>query len=99
MQGLRIGVSMRPTRAHAFDTMVQRADTGRQPKPSRSVYGHGRVQHHGTRDDQGGAEQLFYLAALVGDAGDRTELSTGERRRHGDLSDDRRPARRWTYQP
>src|SRR3954470_9880088 len=99
MQGLRIGESIRATGAHAFDAMVHCADAGRQPEPSRRVYSHGRVEHHGTRDDEWVAEQLLHLAALVGNAGDPTELSTGERRRHGNLSDHRRPARWWTHEP
>src|SRR5258705_6672373 len=85
---------MRLVRADALDAMVDGADAGREKQPFRRVHGDEGIEDRGTRYHKLMPQHLLDPGALVGDAGDVTELAAGDRGGHADLAHERRLHRR-----
>src|SRR5215467_7887342 len=76
---------MRLVRADALDAMVDRANARGKPEPHGRVHANCWIENYGAGNNAWVPQQFLHPSTLIGDAGNRAEVPTRERRWHTDL--------------
>src|SRR5262245_26197028 len=90
---------MRLVGADALDAMVDRANARGKPEPHGRVHCNRWIENYRAWNNAWVSQQLFHLGTLIGDAGNRAEVPTRERRWHTDLPHCRSIHLGWLIRP